>query len=103
MWRSCQVADGPLVRGNAGAYYTRFFNKLDQLDLLDWDSIQATDWRDPDVKEAKQSEFLLENSFPWHLVERIGVIDNQAARAVSARVATANHRPCVEVVREWYY
>ena len=102
-WATTSGLRWAFSKGNAGAYYTRFFNALDQLDVLDWDSIPQPDWRDPDVKEAKQSEFLLENSFPWHLVERIGTIDNQIARAVSALVDGANHRPRVEVVRQWYY
>jgi hypothetical protein len=90
-------------KGNAGAYYTSFFNDLDQLNILDWDAIPQTDWRDPDVKEAKQSEFLVETSFPWDLFERIGVLDQQVAGEVSAAIADAAHRPRVEVVREWYY
>jgi hypothetical protein len=79
-WASASGRRWAFSKGNAGAYYTRFFNEFDQLDVLDWDSIPQTDWRDPDVKEAKQSEFLLEDSFPWHLVERIAVIDNQERR-----------------------
>lgn len=102
-WATASGRRWAFSKGNAGAYYTRFFSQFDRLDVLDWDSISAADWRDPDVKEAKQSEFLLENNFPWHLVERIGVIDNQAAQLVSALVDRANHRPRVEVVRKWYY
>ena len=102
-WATASGRRWAFSKGNAGAYYTRFFNECDQLDVLDWDLIPQTDWRDPDVKEAKQSEFLLENSFPWHLVERVGVIDNQIAQAASALVDGANHQPPVEVVRKWYY
>jgi len=90
-------------RGNAGARYTSFYNDLSQLDLLAWDAIPRADWRDPDVKEAKQSEFLVEKSFPWDLIERIGVIGNAVARQVSEVISTALHRPRVEVVRTWYY
>lgn len=90
-------------KGNAGAYYTSFFSDLGQLDLLDWGAIPQTDWRDPDVKEAKQSEFLVEASFPWELVARIGTLDQQIAREVSNEIAGAAHQPRVEVLREWYY
>lgn len=102
-WSNAAGRRWAFSRGNAGAYYTRFFNDLDQLDMLDWDSIPQVDWRDPDIKEAKQSEFLFETGFPWHLIERIGVIDNQVAQEVSALVNMAEHRPRVEVVRTWYY
>jgi len=102
-WSNAAGRRWAFSRGNAGNYYTRFFNDLGQLDMLDWDSILQADWRDPDIKEAKQSEFLFETSFPWHLIERIGVIDNQVAQGVSALVNTAEHRPRVDVVRTWYY
>jgi len=90
-------------RGNAGAYYTSFFNDLDELAVLDWDAIPQIDWRDPDVKEAKQSEFLVETNFPWELIQRIGALDAQIARSVSNAITSAGHQPRVEVVREWYY
>lgn len=90
-------------KGNAGTRYARFFDDVAHLDTLDWEAIRNTDWRDPDVKEGKQSEFLVEEQFPWHLVERIGVIDERTARQVSRLLEAARHRPCVEVVRSWYY
>ena len=64
---------------NAGAFYTQFRARLDQLGEINWDAVAATDFRPADVKEAKQAEFLVEHSFPWHLVERIGV-HSQASR-----------------------
>jgi len=44
---------------------------LSQLDEIDWDAVQARQWQNR--KERKQAEFLLEHSFPFQLVERIGV------------------------------
>ena len=49
--------------------------------MVDWDAIIATDWRT--CKDAKQAEFLVENSFPWEQVSRIGV----RSRATYARDA----------------
>lgn len=89
--------------GNAGAYYTSFFDDLAELEQLDWTSIGATDWRDPIVKERKQAEFLVETSFPWELVERIGVIDNIVAQQVAKKIAAADHKPQIVVMRNWYY
>ncbi len=88
---------------NAGAYYTQFRTRLDQLDEINWDGIAATDFRPADVKEAKQAEFLVERSFPWHLVERIGIHSQRIASRVAAAMAGAAHRPRVEVQRSWYY
>src|SRR3989442_869282 len=56
---------------NAGAYYTEFRSRLDDLDELDWRAIAATDFRRPEIKEGKQAEFLVYGRFPFKLVERI--------------------------------
>jgi O-acetyl-ADP-ribose deacetylase (regulator of RNase III) len=58
---------------NAGAVYAQFRALENQLGEINWDAVTATDFRPADVKEAKQAEFLVQRSFPWHLIERIGV------------------------------
>ena len=88
---------------NAGAYYTEFRNNLGQLDEVDWAAVAATDFRDAQVKEGKQAEFLLQEFFPWHLVRRIGVIDATVYGQVVRALQGATHRPAVEVRREWYF
>jgi len=55
------------------------------------------------VKERKQDEFLVEESFPWELVERIGVIDGQIAERVASILGEAGHRPKIVVAPQWYY
>jgi hypothetical protein len=89
--------------GNAGTRYTRFFNNIDDLDALDWDAIGETNWRDLFVKERKQAEFLVEESFPWELIERIGVIDEKIAERVASILREAGHRPKIVVAPRWYY
>ena len=74
-----------------------------QLDALNWQAIAATNWRDPMVSERKHSEFLIETSIPWQLIERIGVIDQGMATVVSAALEGAAQRPEVVVMRNWYY
>jgi hypothetical protein len=49
---------------NAGAYYAQFGTGLPGLNGLDWAAIANTDFRDPDIKEAKQAEFLVYSNFP---------------------------------------
>ena len=88
---------------NAGAGYASFYSRLDDLDKIDWDAVGATDWRAPDVKEGKQAEFLLFESFPWSLVERVGVASDALRLQAEAAVASAGHRPPVRVERTWYY
>lgn len=92
---------------NAGAYYFEDRCDLTQLDELNWNAIQTNRWSgngvSPSVKEGKQAEFLVEYSFPWHLVERIGV----HSRAIYQRVVNAlpenGHRPSVDILSQWYY
>jgi hypothetical protein len=88
---------------NAGAVYTQFRAGLDQLGEINWDAVAATDFRPADIKEAKQAEFLVQQSFPWHLVERVGVHSQGIVQQVSDAMRGAAHRPTIEIKRDWYY
>ncbi len=86
---------------NAGSYFFEDRNDLKHLDELDWQAIQAQEWRD--YKEGKQAEFLLEQSFPWHLVETIGVHSAPIYQQVVNKLQATQHRPTVTLKPEWYY
>lgn len=58
---------------------------------------------EPAFKDGKQAEFLVHESFPWNLVEHVGVYDEAAARQVRQALASADHRPRAAVERAWYY
>ena len=88
---------------NAGATFFEDRCTLDALGEIDWDAVKATDWRDPEVKEHKQAEFLVENRFAWQLVSRIGVMSEATRRRVVTALAGSQHQPRVEVQRAWYY
>lgn len=88
---------------NAGAYYAQFRTGLDRLDEINWAAVAATDFRPAEVKEGKQAEFLVERSFAWNLVERIGVYSSAHVGRVSDAMRDAPHRPRIEVTRHWYY
>ena len=70
---------------------------------MNWAAVVSTDFRDMVIKEGKQAEFLIQESFPWHLVERIGVCSDQVAEQVSQAIAGADHHPASAVERDWYY
>jgi hypothetical protein len=80
-----------------------FFRSVDQLKQLNWDAIDATQWNDPMIKEAKQAEFLVQEYFPWRLFEQIGVCDENIASEVRQTIKNAGHQPTVSVKRDWYY
>ena len=70
---------------------------------MNWEAIAARDFRSTDIKEGKQAEFLVHQSFPWPLVERIGVYSQQIAQRAANTIREAPHRPSIEIRREWYY
>lgn len=88
---------------NAGARYAEFRAEVSDLSALNWAAIQARDFSQPEVKEAKQAEFLIERKLPWDLVERIGVYSSAIVQSVSDAIAGAAHRPRIEIRRDWYY
>lgn len=89
---------------NAGTAYANFYKHLDELARVNWEAVHATDFRDPLIKDGKQAEFLLYGSFPWELVEMIGVYDRKHVDQVDAILAAATgHKPLVSVQRDWYY
>lgn len=88
---------------NASARYATFRAGSDGLNDVNWAAVASTDFRQAEIKEAKQAEFLVEGGFPWTLVRRIGVIDHGMADRVAFAIRAAQHRPQIAVLRDWYY
>jgi len=86
---------------NAGARYFEDRNDLGRLGEIDWAAVQAEKWQQK--KDGKQAEFLIENRFPWHLIERIGAFSDVWANRAQAAIQGLPHKPGVEICREWYY
>lgn len=102
-WAAANGQRWAISLSNAGAVYTQFRTGLDKLNEINWGAVAATDFRPADVKEGKQAEFLMQQSFPWHLVERIGVHSQPIVARVAAAMQGAAHRPVLEIKRDWYY
>lgn len=92
---------------NAGSRYFDCWNSVQDLDKINWDAVQARWWSGrgaPETfKEGKQAEFLVERSFAWNLVERIGVNTQQVGTKVAAALNQATQKPQVLVTNSWYY
>jgi len=100
-WANQNKKRWAFTNSNAGSFYFDDFNNLSQLNEVNWSSVQATNWKD--CREQKQAEFLLEEQFPWSLVEAIGVYSQTQVQQVSAAFNATSHRPQVTVQRNWYY
>lgn len=88
---------------NAGSYFFDDYADLDRLDEIDWDAVGSLQWAG-EHREGKQAEFLIEDGFPWSLVERIGTSSERVYRQVENLLPRdGSYRPRVEVMADWYY
>lgn len=106
-WAEFEGKRWAFTLSNAGAYYFEDRADLGRLGDVNWDAVAARQWSGRGIaaaiKEGKQAEFLIEQSFPWGLVERIGVHSPGIRDQVAAALPAHGHRPRVEVMRDWYY
>ena len=106
-WADAHDQRWAFTTSNAGSYHFDDYANLAQLAKLDWDAIHAKWWSGSkarvDAKYRKQAEFLLERSFPWALITRIGVLSGNTGTRTLRAVQASNHQPPVEVRRDWYY
>jgi hypothetical protein len=102
-WATGQERQWAFTKANAGAVYREFFNDRADLSQVDWQAIDARNWAAAEIREAKQAEFLMHNSFPWQLVRRIGVQSMATYAQVAAAIKGAQHQPKIEIKPDWYY
>lgn len=100
-WADANARRWAFTLSNAGSRYFEDRADLRQLNEIDWDAVQSNRWQQ--CKEDKQSEFLIEESFPWALVRRIGVHNERTYAQVLHSLQQQQHKPTVEVRAEWYY
>ena len=86
---------------NAGANYFEDYADVGLLNKLDWQAIQAKDWRQ--CREAKQAEFLVQGWFPWTMVSRVGIRSQGVRAKVQRTVQDSAYRPRIEIKPGWYY
>ena len=100
-WASREKRRWALTTSNAGSRFFDDYSDLARLNKIDWNAVQARDWQD--CKDGKQAEFLVECSFPWEMVCRIGVLSRRVYQLTSTALAAAAYKPPVEIRRGWYY
>jgi len=92
------------TNGHAIIGYVDHFNRLEDLEKVPWDAIQARYWNNiEDGRCKRQSEFLGRDFFPLALVDRFCVANGarlaQAEKIMQAAGAAFN----VNVCNEWYF
>lgn len=95
--------------GHGIARFTQWFDNLNDLDKVDWETVNATVWRDTvedmDRQRRKQAEFLVHRQCDWGLIREIGVWNDRMKAKVEqilTRFPGFKKLP-VNVHREWYY
>ena len=86
-----------------GFDYLVDISSVDNLGKIDWGAVAATDFREPQIKEGKQAEFLLSEWFPWQLVERVGVYNNSTCVQVQGILLEQAQSTPVQTLPEWYF
>jgi hypothetical protein len=102
-WADAQPRPWAFSLSNAGARYTEFRTSLDDLDDVDWEAVASRDFRSSEVKEGKQAEFLMYESFPLGLVNCVGVRSEAVAEQAEAALEGVEGAPPVAVRPEWYF
>lgn len=102
-WAESERRQWAFSLSNAGARYALFHNRRDHLGKLDWSAINSRDFQSSEIKEKKQAEFLMHESFPWHLIRSIGVCSHSTRQHVESIAAQSSHHPTIEVHKEWYF
>ena len=100
-WANAHGRLWAFTTSNAGSRYFEDYSDIAHLDKIDWGAVQADYWSN--CKDGKQAEFLVECSFPWALVSRIGVQSPRIGAKVQDALRVSRHRPSVAVRRGWYY
>ena len=106
-WADEQQRRWAFTLSNAGSF--DFEDRADRAALseVNWDAVAANQWSggtvDPSVKRGKQAEFLVEHSFPWHLIRGIGTKSDRVARLAAQAMGNGGQQMAIRPKPEWYY
>ena len=86
---------------NAGAHYFDDYADLSDLDRIDWESVNATQWSGR--QDKKQAEFLVERCFSSELFEEIDVFSYRQHEQVSDIIGSRTKKLQIKIRKSWYY
>lgn len=102
-WAQANGQRWAFTLSNAGSYYFEDRCNLAQIGEINWNAVQTNQWSGSPTKEQKQAEFLIEQQFPWHLIDEIAVYNQASGQQAVQSIAGAAHRPNVQIRSAWYY
>jgi hypothetical protein len=70
---------------------------------INWQAVRAHDFRNPQIKDGKQAEFLFYESVPFSLIEKIGVQNEEILQQIDGMLGEAGRNLTVSVERSWYF
>lgn len=88
---------------NAGAYLADFYSRIEDMVNINWPAVESRDFKESQVKEGKQAEFLLHDYIPWNLVEKIGVYNTEIQNKVTKSLVEVEHKPVISIEKLWYF
>lgn len=87
--------------------WTEFYDDLDKLDEVDWETMNDRYWNDtndhPDRKRKRQAEFLVHQIMPWNCLTHIAVINRRIKIKVENSLPVKGYSPQVLEQPNWYY
>ncbi len=93
--------------GQANKNFTKHFNDLALLDVVDWKSIRESNFKndvdDPDRARKYQAEFLVHGQVPLTSVESLNVYNNQAAIIVNSILKQNNTHLAVNIHPHYFF
>ena len=89
------------TNSNAGSRYFEDYADLTDIDKIDWKAVNATQWRGRHDK--KQAEFLIEQRFPWRLIEEVGVYSRRQIEQVRNIIGSQTQDLHIKIQQAWYY
>ncbi len=97
------------TNANAAERITKFYTDLNDLEQVDWHSINTTDFRtnnsdgDEDRIRKKHAEFLIKDHVPKHKISEIAVINTTVKIEVETIVSKCKLAIEVKVKRNFYF
>jgi len=100
-WAVKQQVRWAFSTSNAGSKLADFFNDLGELKEINWDAVNAHQWRE--CREEKQAEFLVQQTFPLALFRYAATMSDNIRCKANQFFSQMDNPPIVTVQRDWYY